>query len=101
MLPASPQVYVVYRESIIPSINKLSAADARNTLCIDSTTLDLQVARDVAEGVNATGASMVDAPVSGGNKHFLARAERLTFARGDRCQSRHFVLPRRRYGRGI
>ncbi len=101
MLPSSPQVNTVYRDGIIPSINKLSTADARDTLCIDSTTLDVTVARDVAKDVNATGARMVDAPVSGGNKYILSHAEWLTLARGDRCQSRHFVFPRRRYGRGI
>lgn len=97
MLPSSPQVNTVYRDGIIPSINKLSAADAQNTLCIDSTTLDITVAREVAKDVYATGASMVDAPVSGGNDPLFPYADQLTLARGNRCQSRHTLFPRRRY----
>lgn len=97
MLPSSPQVNTVYRDGIIPSISKLSAADARNTLCIDSTTLDITVAREVAKDVYATGASMVDAPVSGGNDPLFACTKQLTLARSNRCQSRHALFPRRRY----
>jgi 3-hydroxyisobutyrate dehydrogenase len=36
------------------------------TLCIDSTTLDVDVAREVAKEVEDAGAMMIDAPVSGG-----------------------------------
>jgi 3-hydroxyisobutyrate dehydrogenase-like beta-hydroxyacid dehydrogenase len=97
MLPSSPQVITVYRDGIIPSINKLSATDARNTLFIDSTTLDITVARDIANDVNATGACMVDAPVSGGNGPFFAYSEQLTLARSHWCQSRLSLFSHRRH----
>jgi 3-hydroxyisobutyrate dehydrogenase len=68
MLPSSPHVRQVYLDSsgIIPTLRSLSPVDASNTLCIDSTTLDVQVGRDVAAEVHSAGAGMVDAPVSGG-----------------------------------
>ncbi|KAH7889932.1 NAD binding domain of 6-phosphogluconate dehydrogenase-domain-containing protein [Phlebopus sp. FC_14] len=68
MLPSSPQVQTVYSESrgIIPTLQTLSGKDAGRTLLIDSTTLDVNVARQVAGNVYETGAQIVDAPVSGG-----------------------------------
>ncbi|KAF5373056.1 hypothetical protein D9758_001705 [Tetrapyrgos nigripes] len=66
MLPSSPQVKSVYNEGIIPTLRSLPEELARTTLCIDSTTLDVDVARTVAKNVLQTGAQMVDAPVSGG-----------------------------------
>lgn len=66
MLPSSPHVIRVYSESIIPALEKLPSSDVTQTLCIDSTTLDVDVARTVAGKVNGIGAQMVDAPVSGG-----------------------------------
>ncbi|EAU88397.1 3-hydroxyisobutyrate dehydrogenase [Coprinopsis cinerea okayama7 len=65
MLPSSPQVQEVYSK-IIPALSSLPKELARHTLCIDSTTLDVDVARQVASEVNSQGAKMVDAPVSGG-----------------------------------
>jgi 3-hydroxyisobutyrate dehydrogenase len=68
MLPSSPQVRTVYSEAagIITTLEAMPRIDAQNTLCIDSTTLDVQVARDVAKEVVLKGAQIVDAPVSGG-----------------------------------
>ncbi|KAH8108154.1 3-hydroxyisobutyrate dehydrogenase [Cristinia sonorae] len=68
MLPSSPHVRQVYSESygIIPALLSLSPDGQRSTLCIDSTTLDVQVAREIAAEVHKSGATMVDAPVSGG-----------------------------------
>ena len=68
MLPSSPQVQTVYSQStgIIPTLRTLPIAAARQTLCIDSTTLDVKVAREVASQIVQTGAQIVDAPVSGG-----------------------------------
>lgn len=71
MLPSSPHVIQVYSENIIPALEKLSSTDATQTLCIDSTTLDVDVARTVATKVNNIGAKMVDAPVSGGKCLYL------------------------------
>ncbi|KAF5391779.1 hypothetical protein D9757_001735 [Collybiopsis confluens] len=67
MLPSSPQVLTVYNNGIVPTLQKLPADQARNTLCIDSTTLDVDVARAVARDVAKVGSQMVDAPVSGGS----------------------------------
>ena len=66
MLPSSPEVKSVYYEAIIPVLQKVHSDSAEHTICIDSTTLDVNVARDVAVSVTATGAKMIDAPVSGG-----------------------------------
>lgn len=68
MLPSSPHVLAVYKHSngILSALNSLPSEDAQRTLCIDSTTLDVQVAREVSADVIDTAAQMVDAPVSGG-----------------------------------
>ncbi|KAJ3743849.1 NAD binding domain of 6-phosphogluconate dehydrogenase-domain-containing protein [Lentinula raphanica] len=66
MLPSSPQVQNVYNNGIIPTLRSLPADQVQSTLCIDSTTLDVDVARSVSENVTALGSQMVDAPVSGG-----------------------------------
>ncbi|KAF7338640.1 3-hydroxyisobutyrate dehydrogenase [Mycena venus] len=66
MLPSSAQVQTVYGGGIIPTLRSLPADLTQKTFCIDSTTLDVDVSREVAKDVIAAGASMVDAPVSGG-----------------------------------
>jgi len=66
MLPSSPQVKSVYNGSIIPTLQKLHGESPQESFCIDSTTLDVDVAREVALNVANTGATMIDAPVSGG-----------------------------------
>ena len=52
-------------------LQKLDAGLTSETLFIDSTTLDVNVAREVASSVVNTGAQMVDAPVSGGTQFVL------------------------------
>ncbi|KAF8580695.1 hypothetical protein K439DRAFT_1636847 [Ramaria rubella] len=68
MLPSSPQVREAYQGSsgIIAALRGLPMDETASTLCIDSTTLDVEVAREVAFEVKGLGADMVDAPVSGG-----------------------------------
>jgi len=66
MLPSSPQVKEVYNNRIVPALASLSPELVQDTLCIDSTTLDVDVARNVASTVTKLGARMIDAPVSGG-----------------------------------
>lgn len=68
MLPSSPQVKTVYcdRNGIIPALKAMENTETQSTLFIDSTTLDVDVARQVAGEVVLTGARMIDAPVSGG-----------------------------------
>lgn len=73
MLPSSPQVRTVYSESggIIPTLKALPGNAVQSTLCIDSTTLDVELARAVAHDVIQTGAQIVDAPVSGGRCMYI------------------------------
>lgn len=81
MLPSSPQVQSVYltsEKAILPALAKLPNGEP--TLVIDSTTLDIDVARDVAKKIEQAGAMMVDAPVSGGVAG--ARAGTLSFMVG-------------------
>ncbi|KAH9998133.1 NAD binding domain of 6-phosphogluconate dehydrogenase-domain-containing protein [Russula compacta] len=87
MLPSSPHVRQVYLDSggIIPTLHSLPPVDASSTLCIDSTTLDVQVGRDVAAEAQTLGAGMVDAPVSGGVTG--AKAGTLSFLVGGSKQS--------------
>lgn len=69
MLPSSPhvrQVYATESGGIIPALRSLPQDEATATFCIDSTTLDVEVARNIAKEVHSAGATMVDAPVSGG-----------------------------------
>ncbi|THH10269.1 hypothetical protein EW145_g1430 [Phellinidium pouzarii] len=70
MLPSSPQVRSVYSgdSGVLSALQALPRAQAEETLCIDSTTLDIDVARQVSAHVVGTGAQMVDAPVSGGTE---------------------------------
>lgn len=70
MLPSSPHVRAVFTEDrgVLSALRRLPAEHAKETLCIDSTTLDVNVARSVSAEVIAAGAQMVDAPVSGGTR---------------------------------
>lgn len=73
MLPSSPQVLSVYSDGggIISALKNLPRSEAGETLFIDSTTLDIVVAREVAKKIHGTGAQMVDAPVSGGKLYCI------------------------------
>lgn len=68
MLPSSPHVNSVYKQDggLIPALMEMNEDKARATLCIDSTTLDVKVARSIASQLTEMGAHIVDAPVSGG-----------------------------------
>ncbi|KAG9092299.1 hypothetical protein FS749_015854 [Ceratobasidium sp. UAMH 11750] len=80
MLPSSPQVKDVYlgERGILHGISK--RPEQIDSLCVDSTTLDVDVAKDVAAQIEAVGTNMVDAPVSGGVVG--ARAGTLSFMVG-------------------
>jgi 3-hydroxyisobutyrate dehydrogenase len=75
MLPSSPHVRSVYlgEAGVLKGV-------ASTTLLIDSSTIDPQTAREVAGEARKLGASMVDAPVSGGTGG--AEAGNLTFMVG-------------------
>ena len=68
VLPSTPQVDQVYTKQggVLEALREFRASDAERTLCIDSTTLDVEFARQVAGQVTEAGAFMLDAPVSGG-----------------------------------
>lgn len=103
MLPSSPQVLSVYAQGITPTLKRLPKDLSGQTLCIDSTTLDVSVARDVARDVVNAGARMVDAPVSGGSlKLHRLHSQALTpnIFRCNWCQSWYSVIPCRR-SRGV
>jgi 3-hydroxyisobutyrate dehydrogenase len=61
MLPAGQHARLVYLGD-----DGIIAAAAADTLMIDSSTIDVMTARDVAVAATAAGLPMVDAPVSGG-----------------------------------
>jgi len=61
MLPAGMQVREVYLGK-----NGVIAAAKKGTLLIDSSTIDVETARNVMEAATEAGMDMVDAPVSGG-----------------------------------
>jgi 3-hydroxyisobutyrate dehydrogenase len=75
MLPAGAQVREVY----LGAGGVLSAV-APGTLLIDSSTIDVETARDVAQAAQSKGLAMIDAPVSGGVAG--AQAATLTFMVG-------------------
>jgi 3-hydroxyisobutyrate dehydrogenase len=75
MLPAGEQVRDVYLGG-----DGVLAAVAPATLLIDSSTIDVKTARDVAQAAQGQGLAMVDAPVSGGVAG--AEAATLTFMVG-------------------
>ena len=86
MLPAGEQVREVY----LGDRGVLSAA-APGTLLIDSSTIDVATARDVARAAEERGLAMVDAPVSGGVAG--AQAATLTFMVGGSAAAFERALP--------
>jgi 3-hydroxyisobutyrate dehydrogenase len=75
MLPAGQHVRAVYTGD-----DGILASAAKGTLLIDSSTIDVTTARDVAEFAESAGMAMIDAPVSGGVSG--AEAATLTFMVG-------------------
>ena len=75
MLPAGPEV----REAYLGSDGVLAAVQ-RGTLLVDSSTIDVKTAREVAQAAEEQGLAMIDAPVSGGVSGALAAS--LTFMVG-------------------
>ena len=75
MLPAGDHVREVYLGG-----GGVLAAVAPGTLLIDSSTIDVETAREVAQAASGEGLAMVDAPVSGGVAG--AQAATLTFMVG-------------------
>jgi 3-hydroxyisobutyrate dehydrogenase len=80
MLPAGEHVREVYLGD-----HGVLAAVAPATLLIDSSTIDVETAREVAQAARAKGLAMIDAPVSGGVAG--AQAATLTFMVGGRDEA--------------
>jgi 3-hydroxyisobutyrate dehydrogenase len=53
-------------DSVMTTMNTLTQKERSATLCLDQSTIEQSVSKDVALAMRAVGADMVDAPVSGG-----------------------------------
>jgi hypothetical protein len=101
MLPSTPHVKEAYLGGggIREALESLPKDDVTATLCIDSTTLDVSAAQEVAASIKSVGASMVDAPVSGGMvPTLILRRVNKRFPRSCWCESRHTLVSRWRGG---
>ncbi|KAH7107742.1 3-hydroxyisobutyrate dehydrogenase [Auriculariales sp. MPI-PUGE-AT-0066] len=92
VLPSTPQVEQVYTQGggVLEALQAMQRERA-DTLCIDSTTLDVEYARQVASLVTDAGAAMIDAPVSGGVVG--ATAGTLSFLVGGRPETLQVAQP--------
>lgn len=68
MVPTGKHVRDVYLgdDSVMTTMNTLTQKERSATLCLDQSTIEQSVSKDVALAMRAVGADMVDAPVSGG-----------------------------------
>jgi 3-hydroxyisobutyrate dehydrogenase len=80
MLPAAQHVRAVYLGAGSAGEGGVIAAASPGTLLIDSSTIDVETARQVSQAAKAKGLAMLDAPVSGGTGG--AEAGTLTFMVG-------------------
>lgn len=86
MLPKGDHVKAVYLGD-----NGIIAAARTGTLFLDSSTIDVAAAREVAAAVEAAGSAMIDAPVSGGVGG--AEAGTLTFMCGGTKEAFDKAMP--------
>ncbi|KAJ3144271.1 hypothetical protein HK101_002749 [Irineochytrium annulatum] len=80
MLPAGPHVREVYLDAERGILGGLAGRGKGEAVVIDSSTIDVKTARDVAAAAGTAGQVMLDAPVSGGTNG--AAAATLTFMVG-------------------
>lgn len=68
MVPTGKHVREVYLgdSSVMTTLNALTQKHRAETLCLDQSTIEQSVSKDVALAMRAVGADMLDAPVSGG-----------------------------------
>ena len=68
MVPTGKHVRDVYLgdNGVMTTLNTLPQEERSATLCLDQSTIEQSVSKDVALAMRAVGADMVDAPVSGG-----------------------------------
>lgn len=68
MVPTGAHVRDVYlgENSVMSALKALGGEQASETLCLDQSTIEQSVSKEVALRMRAIGADMMDAPVSGG-----------------------------------
>lgn len=68
MVPTGKHVRDVYlgENSVMTTLNALTQEERAQTLCLDQSTIEQSISKDVALAMRAVGADMLDAPVSGG-----------------------------------
>ena len=68
MVPTGCHVREVYlgENSVMSALKTLEGTQASETLCLDQSTIEQSVSKEVALRMRAIGADMMDAPVSGG-----------------------------------
>lgn len=80
MVPTGKHVRDVYLgdNGVMATLNTLTQEERSATLCLDQSTIEQSVSKDVALAMRAVGADMVDAPVSGGMTNYVveSRGER-------------------------
>ncbi|KAI7644147.1 hypothetical protein KC322_g19746, partial [Hortaea werneckii] len=67
MVPTGKHVREVYlgENSVMTALNSQTQEERAATLCLDQSTIEQSVSKDVALAMRAVGADMLDAPVSG------------------------------------
>ncbi|KAJ3318173.1 hypothetical protein HDU76_000908 [Blyttiomyces sp. JEL0837] len=80
MLPAGPHVREVYLNAETGLLKGVEGRKKGSVLLVDSSTIDVQTSKEVAQAAGLAGAVMLDAPVSGGT--LGAEAGTLTFMVG-------------------
>ena len=68
MIPTGKHVREAYLgdKSIMTGLQSLTQEDRTATLCLEQSTIEQSISKDVALAMRAVGADMLDAPVSGG-----------------------------------
>lgn len=73
MVPTGAHVRDVYLGSngVMSALKTLEDGQAAGTLCLDQSTIEQKVSKEVAMKMREIGADMMDAPVSGGKSLLL------------------------------
>ena len=68
MVPTGQHVREVYlgENSVMSALETLDTDERSETLCLDQSTIEQSVSKEVALQMREAGAEMMDAPVSGG-----------------------------------
>jgi 3-hydroxyisobutyrate dehydrogenase len=60
------EVYVTGEKSVLKALETMTQEQRAATLCMDQSTIEQSVSKNVALTLRAAGAQLLDAPVSGG-----------------------------------